>query len=333
MMESNETQQLQAPETSDAQATQMMDAPQAQATQMAVSVNCPVCKTDNPPGEEYCVDCGFLLCSTPVEVEAPAAAAPAKLVERTSGREFPLKAGENTVGRQSADVLLTDGTVSRTHAKITISGGRCMTEDLGSSNGTFVDGRQIGAGEQVELASGAEIKFGSAVLLLELVELPAEEAEARVETEAPEEDAEVQPEHVEEGSCEDATPAEAEEAAPAEAAPQQVLGRLVGLDEELEFEIPAGENTVGRRSENSIQIVNPYVSGSHAVLFGEESGCRITDLGSTNGTLVNGDRLAANEPVELHAGDEITFGQIRFRLEWSGPQTPSTLTGEGGGEG
>jgi DNA-binding winged helix-turn-helix (wHTH) protein len=59
-------------------------------------------------------------------------------------REVPLRAGENVLGRTSdAVVWLDDPNVSRRHARILIDGHEATLEDLGSKNGTFVQGRRI----------------------------------------------------------------------------------------------------------------------------------------------------------------------------------------------
>ena len=61
----------------------------------------------------------------------------------------------------SADVVLTDPGVSRRHTAIRAAGGRITVEDLGSSNGTYVNGAQV-TGE-VELADGDEVQVGGTV--------------------------------------------------------------------------------------------------------------------------------------------------------------------------
>ena len=61
------------------------------------------------------------------------------------GREFPLRDGENVLGRDlAADVQIDDVTVSRRHAVITI-GDDVTLKDLDSKNGTFVDGTRLTA--------------------------------------------------------------------------------------------------------------------------------------------------------------------------------------------
>jgi pSer/pThr/pTyr-binding forkhead associated (FHA) protein len=79
------------------------------------------------------------------------------------GTEFPLHA-ELVLGREqgSADVVLTDPGISRRHAAVRAGAGRVTVEDLGSSNGTFVNGSRIRG--EFELADGDEIQIGGTVL-------------------------------------------------------------------------------------------------------------------------------------------------------------------------
>jgi pSer/pThr/pTyr-binding forkhead associated (FHA) protein len=62
-------------------------------------------------------------------------------------------------------------------------------------------------------------------------------------------------------------------------------------------------------------VPDPYCSGRHADLVAEDDKLVLTDVGSTNGTFVNGVRLEPNVPREVAAGDEITFGQTAFTVE------------------
>lgn len=70
--------------------------------------------------------------------------------------------------------------------------------------------------------------------------------------------------------------------------------------------------TVGRHSDNSLCIANPTVSSRHAELLAAGDGLFVRDLGSTNGTYVNGHRLSYAEP--LADGDLVQFGTSVFRL-------------------
>jgi hypothetical protein len=68
---------------------------------------------------------------------------------------------------------------------------------------------------------------------------------------------------------------------------------------------------VGRSRNNGIMIADDYLSSEHAVFTRENDSFLIRDLGSTNGTLVNGIRLK-EEPMLLKDGDKIHFGQLDF---------------------
>lgn len=80
-----------------------------------------------------------------------------------AGSEYPLD-GEVVLGREraSADLVLDDPGVSRRHAAIRADGARFTVTDLGSSNGTYANGRRI-TGAAV-LADGDEIELGGTVI-------------------------------------------------------------------------------------------------------------------------------------------------------------------------
>jgi len=72
-----------------------------------------------------------------------------------------------TIGRHpSCNINLADTKVSRKHAKIYRRHNRCFIEDLGSRNGTFVNGKRIS--RSVELCDGFEIKIGSAIFVFRM---------------------------------------------------------------------------------------------------------------------------------------------------------------------
>jgi pSer/pThr/pTyr-binding forkhead associated (FHA) protein len=81
------------------------------------------------------------------------------------GGEFPLKADKQVViGRSSElDMVLVEDMVSRKHAKITVGGGKIVIEDLGSTNGTFVNGEKV---KQARLKEGDRILIGTSILKL-----------------------------------------------------------------------------------------------------------------------------------------------------------------------
>jgi S-DNA-T family DNA segregation ATPase FtsK/SpoIIIE len=80
------------------------------------------------------------------------------------GRSFAL-GPQSVVGRDpTAAVNLVDGEVSRRHALISVDEARAMVEDLGSSNGTYVQARQIS--DQTELQPGHRMRVGQTVMEL-----------------------------------------------------------------------------------------------------------------------------------------------------------------------
>jgi pSer/pThr/pTyr-binding forkhead associated (FHA) protein len=70
---------------------------------------------------------------------------------------------------------------------------------------------------------------------------------------------------------------------------------------------------MGRDVNNTIVIDDEFASGRHAVLTYRGRAWYVEDLGSTNGTFVNGSPVAGIVPVGF--GDEIQLGNVRLRLE------------------
>jgi len=69
------------------------------------------------------------------------------------------------IGRDSSNsVAISDAEVSRRHARLTFQGGKYVIEDLGSTNGTFINGQRL-AGPHV-LKSGDVVAFGEQIVLM-----------------------------------------------------------------------------------------------------------------------------------------------------------------------
>lgn len=77
-----------------------------------------------------------------------------------------------------------------------------------------------------------------------------------------------------------------------------------------------GPVIVGRAPEADIVIANDFVSARHArVSLGPAGGAVLEDLGSTNGTLLNGTQVA--RPTAMKPGDVIGLGTVELKLERS----------------
>ncbi|MBV6449629.1 MAG: hypothetical protein MHPDNHAH_00341 [Anaerolineales bacterium] len=83
----------------------------------------------------------------------------------TPGAVFALEGDQLTIGRDSSnEITINDAEVSRRHARLTFQGGKFVLEDLGSTNGTFVNGQRL-AGPRV-LKAGEVVSFGEQIVLV-----------------------------------------------------------------------------------------------------------------------------------------------------------------------
>jgi FHA domain len=105
----------------------------------------------------------------------------------------------------------------------------------------------------------------------------------------------------------------------ANAPPPLRSGRLIvvkspELDVGDDFELNSSQLTIGRGRQNDIALPNDdYISARHARFEPRQDGVWVQDLGSTNGTYVNGARL--DRPRRLTAGDVVRVGDTDLRYE------------------
>lgn len=198
------------------------------------------------------------------------------------------------IGRDpECDLQLEDAGVSRRHAVVHAdSSDGVWIEDMGSANGTFVDGRRVLG--RVRLTGGEWIRIGRTALAL-AEPLPATAQATRpIPGFAATTDARrvVPPSSVPTASIEPAR-LRVRSADPA------VDGRVLAVGTE-----PV---TVGREAGCALQVRDEAVSRRHAQLRLVSSGeVEVADLGSTNGTYVNGRRLSG--PARLAEGDAVSIG-------------------------
>jgi pSer/pThr/pTyr-binding forkhead associated (FHA) protein len=251
---------------------------------------------------------------------APAVVTGGRLVCLTDGREYQVGAAL-VIGRDaSADVVVPGNEVSRRHAQIVATEQGFVLVDT-STNGTFVNGHKIEGSRVLRRADvirvGAdEFRFygepGPGATSDPAVPAPAE-------AEQPGEPAPTGAQHrlldtmfgvgappgpVLKGPVTPITTTEAPIAS--------LLVRSGSLKgKRLTIRNPVAN--VGRGDYNDLVISEPSVSASHAKLQRREGIWVIQDLGSTNGTFVDGERIAEETP--LGPGATIRFGEVATLFE------------------
>ncbi|MBN1963052.1 MAG: FHA domain-containing protein [Anaerolineae bacterium] len=208
-------------------------------------------------------------------------------------REFVLEEGATaTIGRSpNNQIAIPERHVSRQHAVISFRDGIFMIADLGSANGTFVNDKHLT--DPFPLAHGDVIRLYVPVLHFSAIVTEEEHQQAKMT-----------------GTL----------VVPAGKGGQPVLHITSGPQEGVEIPILTPSITIGRATRNAtwdISLQDRAVSRPHCEIARQEDKTwTITDLGSANGTVVNGAPVPANEPHPLSDGSVITLGEttILFRL-------------------
>jgi pSer/pThr/pTyr-binding forkhead associated (FHA) protein len=243
-----------------------------------------------------------------------------RLVCLTDGREYTVGAAPLSIGRDAgSDVVVAGGEVSRHHAEIRSDPEGYILVDL-SVNGTSVNGQRIGKTHL--LARADVIRIGHDEFRFYADTAPA----ARAGTAAPvppaaaaqPERMQNEPAPVPEGAMQrlsdtmhglpESRPKGPITPTSPEAAPLASLlfrsGDLKG--KRLPIKVPVVN--IGRGDYNDVVIADPSVSTIHAKLQRREDVWILSDLGSTNGTFVEGERLRGEGP--LSPGTTLRFGDV-----------------------
>ena len=138
-------------------------APQAPSPPVAVPPAPPVAASPTPPQAPPAP------AATPPAPAGEAAEALANLIVRSGelkGQRFPIRVPVVNIGRaEYNDIVVPDPSVSSAHAKIQLREGIWMLADIGSTNGSFVDGERVE--DEAPLAPGAVIRFGDLSVIFE----------------------------------------------------------------------------------------------------------------------------------------------------------------------
>ena len=206
-------------------------------------------------------------------------------------REYVLMEGATaSIGRSDQNTIqIAERHVSRQHAVINFRDGIFMISDLGSANGTFVNDRRLT--EAFPLAHGDVIRLYVPILNFSAIVTEEEQAQARKT-----------------GTI----------IAPTLDEGRAKLVATAGPQEGAEFGLFADTMTIGRATQDTawdIALQDRSVSRPHCRLMKRTDGWMIMDLGSANGTLLNGTAVTA-EPRPLKDGDVVAVGEttLLFRL-------------------
>jgi len=222
------------------------------------------------------------------------------------GKVFELDRETTSIGRQdSAHVQLTDEGISRSHAQIRHElDGAYSLLDTGSRNGSFVNGQEVRQPQR--LSDGDEIRFG----VLTLLKFSSGDEELSSDGNWTESDTIT-------SSSESLFQRLFKEGSAGPALLVSVSGAAAGRVSKL----TRGRVTLGRDEHVDIQIKDAGISRRHAAIVRrEDQSYALEDLGSSNGTFANQQRV--EQPYPLRDGDMIQLGTmtvLRF-VSASGPE-------------
>ena len=189
--------------------------------------------------------------------------------------------GSLSIGRKNgaADIVISNTSLSKVHATLSLQGDRLQIDDNHSSNGTKINGVRLTPGRPASLKVNDQIALGEVSLTLQSA---AKDANAETSLS------------------------------------QGATGILENLDHgiHLPFNLQPGVNLIlGRKSAHAQLVIdNTSVSKTHASISNAKGGILITDLNSANGTKINNQRVQPGVPTPLKTGDILQLGEIHLTL-------------------
>lgn len=215
------------------------------------------------------------------------------------------------IGRKDGDLVLNDQLVSSRHARVVPRDGGWVIQDLGSTNGTMLDGRLI---REAVLTPGAELSIGNTILVLFVGEV-AQTAPPAARGPRQEVAWLLDDELVELQGSADRTRGTGDVIDQDLRLPpglNAVVEVVNGEDMGRVFRFTRGNITIGRKL-GEVPLSDLEVSRRHAVIevFGRDM-IFLRDLGSTNGTYHNGRKVGVSA---LQSGDTIGVGRSVLKLQ------------------
>jgi pSer/pThr/pTyr-binding forkhead associated (FHA) protein len=215
----------------------------------------------------------------------------------TTERAIELADGiqEVRIGRRpDVELPLPFPSLSGLHARLTAAGDGWRIEDLGSTNGTRVDGVRVGAGETRALNPGAQLLLGEVTLIFDGLVSPILGAEGTA-------------------TIARRLVSDLFAAAPGTATPTLTIVSGVRTGPALRLDDLDRRYLVGRIESCDLPLPSEEISREHAAFVRLWDGVVVQDLGSKNGLLVNDAPVTAGEQ-RLRDGDLVRVGPATLRL-------------------
>ncbi|MGW7358739.1 FHA domain-containing protein [Streptomyces sp. NPDC054802] len=253
-----------------------------------------------------------------------------ELVLELNGRTWALDPSRSyTLGRDpQGDVVIDDARVSWRHATISWGGRSWVIEDHGSTNGTYVQGQRI---HQMEIGAGTAVHLGNATdgprIGLTGAGAPAGAAAGAYAQGAPQQAAQAPAQQPQQQGWPQPPDQQGWQQQPPQAQPQvphqqgapQGQGAVPAHGDRSPttfHQLSLGRvMRIGRALENELVVSDLQVSRHHAEFTAHPDGrFEIRDLGSHNGTYVNGQPIAKSGTVLIGPSDIVGVGHSTFRI-------------------
>lgn len=206
-----------------------------------------------------------------------------------------LSEGSNRIGSApDAQVVLALAGLAPSHCEIQVQGGNATLTVSDAANAVSVNGRAVDG--PIAVRPGDQLVFGSVQARIVAVE----KAAASVQRSAPVDDSSSTRVRM--------------------AVPRFVLRGVSGAAFGKTYPIP-GPVTIGRQQDCDIAVASEEISRRHATVKPTPDGLMVEDLGSANGTFINGKRVQTGL---MRPGEELRLDTIRFLLVAPGMEIPST---------
>lgn len=254
----------------------------------------------------------------------------------STNENIPLISKSVVLGRSDeCGIVVESSEASRQHSRITLEGGQLTLEDLGSTNGTILNGRRL---RQPEILGGGDIIAVGQVNFLVVApgsaghmtilggRLGRVDENYVVDQVDPNSTGLRMPYPKPPGWSEgdDLLAAHPTKRSPLDVLPQEMARQSVGPENTAAalmivskqgrntvFPLKAGKDawTLGRASNNDVEICDVTISSLHALVTEQSGTWRINDKQSTNGTRINGKKI---DVAVIEDGDILSLGKVEL---------------------